>query len=275
MMRGNSRIAAVFLVFIACLLVAELDAESFLRRGEELYVNDKPAEAIVMFRNALEEEPENERVYLYLGITYEQLGRYREAIEILQKGLDVSSRYRDVILFNIANNHLRLGNRDEAERAYTRAVGENRNMADAYLNRANVRVRDNRYDEAVDDYVVYLNLEPQSSQRDEVEQMIALLRGAIAEQLEREERERQRIAEEERRRREEEERVAQEEERRRREEEERRIAAEEAQRAAEERRRALLDSVLDSLSTATESTRPISAGSETIEDFRPELDRED
>ncbi|TVR57972.1 MAG: hypothetical protein EA426_10990 [Spirochaetaceae bacterium] len=274
MMPGNSRIAAVFLVFLAC-LVAELDAESFLRRGEELYVNDKPAEAIVMFRNALEEEPANERVYLYLGITYEQLGRYRDAIEILQKGLDVSSRYRDVILFNIANNHLRLGNRDEAERAYTRAVGENRNMADAYLNRANVRVRDNRYDEAVDDYVVYLNLEPHSSQREEVEQMIALLRGAIAEQLEREERERQRIAEEERRRREEEERIALEEERRRREEEERRIAAEEAQRVAEERRRALLDSVLDSLSTATESTRPISAGSETIEDFRPELDRED
>jgi hypothetical protein len=64
-----------------------------------------------------------------------------------------------------------------------------------------------------------------------------------------------------------------EEERRRREEEERRRREEERKRReAEERRKALLDSVLNSLDSASEETQNLSGGAEDIQEEEEEVD---
>lgn len=223
-------------------------------RAERYFLEDKPAEARDLFEEVLRDHPENARIYLYLGIVYEQLGNYRQAIEIMTEGLGIPGAAREMLLFNIGNNYLRLENREKAIEFYGRVLDENPRFAQAYLNRANLRVRERVYQEAVEDYRTYLRLEPRTSQRSEIERMIALLRDTLEEE--------ERFAAEEQRRLEQE-RIA--EERRRIEEEQRRLAA-------EQRRRELLDSVLDSLGGSGREGRSVSAPSEDIMDMDDTFD---
>ncbi len=119
---------------------------------------------------------------------------------------------------------------------YSRSISSNPKLAEAYLNRANNRVQLEKYDSAVGDYRVYLNLKPATEQRENIEKMIALLTDQIDAEFLRinEERERQ--------------------------------VAEEA------KQRALLDEVLSSLSKASEGTKNLGIESEGIEDIETETD---
>ncbi|TVQ37159.1 MAG: tetratricopeptide repeat protein [Spirochaetaceae bacterium] len=247
-------------VLLLCLLLvsASVGASPLLQRGEELYMQNRPAEAAAVLEAALEQQPRNERIYLYLGIVYEQLGRYERAAEILRRGLEVASTHRGLIYFNLGNNYLAAGNPDLADEMYTEAIRTDGSLAEAYLNRANLRVRTEQYSRAIDDYTVYLTLAPSTPQRDEIQRMISLLRDIIEQErvrredeqrIAREEAERQRIAEERRR----------EEERRAREEE-------------EQRRRALLDSVLESLGGSRGEARSLGGGAEDIDDYEDVFD---
>ena len=244
-------IVAVMLVGIAAPAFSE---DTALSRGEDYYLENDPERALHWLEQALEQEPENPEVYLYLGVVYEQLGLFERAIEIMEDGLEVSGADRGTLYYNMANNYQRLGRREEAMDHYTKALEYDERFAEAYLNRANLRVRASDYPEAIEDYSTYLEHDPDSRQRGEVERMIALLRDTI----EQEEQERLRRAEEERQARLEEERRAAEEERRRQE--------------AEERRRVLLETVRDSLGTSRDEGRTFSAPSEDIEEYDDELD---
>lgn len=224
---------------------------SLLERGEELFMRNRPQEAVSLLQQAMKVEPENEHVYLYLGIAYEQLGQRDRAVEVLRKGVEVAGENRDKMFFNLATNLRRIEQYDAAEESYSSAITENSLYAPAYLARANLRVELEKYEPAVEDYKIYLNLRPQTEHRERIEKMISLLRDKVEEQ--------KRIAaEEEARRKREEELKQREEERRRREE--------------EERRRALLDSVLNSLEGASEETQNLSGGSEDIEELEEDVD---
>ena len=45
-----------------------------LQQGEQLFLDNKPREALPHLEKALYENPQNEKIYLYLGIVYEQIG---------------------------------------------------------------------------------------------------------------------------------------------------------------------------------------------------------
>ena len=237
---------------------ATVSASPLLKRGEELYMQNRPEEAAAVLEAALEQQPRNERIYLYLGIVYEQLGRHERAAEILRKGLEVDGTYRGLIYFNLGNNYLAAGSPDLAGEMYTQAIRSDGSLAEAYLNRANLRVRTEQYSGAVDDYTVYLTLAPSTPQRDEIRRMISLLRDIIEE-------ERVRIEEQERRAREEAEQQRVAEERRRAEEQRRR-------EEEEQRRRALLDSVLESLGGSSGETRSLGGGAEDIDEYEDKFD---
>ena len=76
---------------------------------------------------------------------------------------------------------------------YTKSIAQKDRFAEPYLNRANARLNLNNSQGALNDYVIYLKLKPQSSQRNEVEKMIELLRGFLGE---RDRKERDRLAKE-------------------------------------------------------------------------------
>ena len=201
-----------------------------------MFLENRMTEALPILETAVLQDPGNERVYLYIGTIYEQLGQYDKAVDILQKGVRVADEFLDLVYFNIGNNLFKQRKHNLADEMYTQTIGVNAVFAEAYLNRANTRVNIGEYAGAVTDYTVYLNMNPDTSQRANIEKIIALLGGEI-------EAERARIRDENER-----------------------LAAEEA------RQKALLDDVLNSLQKAMDETKNLSAESESIENVQEEAD---
>jgi len=165
------------------LLALLLFASSALQEGEKLFLDNNPQQAQPLLEQALSESPQEERIYLYLGIVYEQLGDAKNALQVLRRGLEVAKQYRDLFYYNIGNNLFKQGELTLAEEMYTKALEANRRLEDAYLNRANSRLKLERLAEAREDYIGFLRLAPGSPQREEIEKLIALL-GGILEQEE-------------------------------------------------------------------------------------------
>lgn len=222
---------------------------SFFEEGERLFLENKPEEAAEMLEAAIGEDPGKEKAYIYLSVIYENAGEHGEAAAILEEGLPYAKEYLPQFHFNLGNNYFTLGEYEKAEAHFTQAIQKKSRYAEAYLNRANSRVQQILYKEAIADYNLYLKMKPGTKQKQNIEQVIDILtkRLAEAERLKREEEKRQREEQEEAERRREEERKRQE---------------------------ALLQDVLKSLNEAEDDTTDLEAGSEDIEEFDLELELE-
>jgi tetratricopeptide (TPR) repeat protein len=226
------------------------------KRGEELFMENKPQEALGFLEAAIVQDPAQVRAYLYLGIIYQQLGRADDAIAIYRKVLPRAGDEAARVAFNLGNVYSRVGNTEYAEEFYTQAINADSAYGPAYLNRANLRIKKGDPAAALTDYDLYLSLEPRSAKRPQIEQLCALIRAEFAAEerrriLAEEEAERERV------------RAAAEAERQR-------ILAEEA----EARRRALLQELSASLQSAAEETRGTSAGSEGVQGYDEEFEME-
>jgi hypothetical protein len=116
----------------------------------------------------------------------------------------------------------------------------------ALLNRANMELNRSSFSSAIEDYTAYLIQDPESPQRDSIEELIGLLKARLASDAA----------------------AAAAAAEQARIEEERRLAEEAARAEEEARRAALMEEALQSLSDSGEDTKSISAGSENIlEDF--------
>jgi len=171
-MRTALLLAAIILPALALPLQA---ASALFEKGSALFVQNKPAEARPLLEEAVAEDPSNETVYLYLGIVYQQLGDPERAITVLKRGLNIATLHKDLFLYNIGNNFFSRGEFTFAEESYTAAVAANRTMPDGYLNRANSRMKLEKWDGALADYQLFLQLAPRDPQRPQVEKVVALL----------------------------------------------------------------------------------------------------
>lgn len=198
-------------------------------------MDNNPKSAISWFELALKEDPGNNKIYNYLGISYEQLGENSKAIETYKRGLDYAGNLKSVFLTNIGNNLTLQGNYNDAIDFYSQAVKLDNN-GDALRNRAGEYLRGKLYNDALDDYKLYLKIETSPYQETEIRRVISLLELKLDELT----------------------RLGLEEERKRMEE--------------EERQRELLRQVLNSLSSAGDETTNLSAGTETIEDYDNDFD---
>jgi tetratricopeptide (TPR) repeat protein len=153
-----------------------------LQEGEKFFLENKPQAALPLLEQALYENPDNERIYLYLGAVYEQLNNPDKSIQVLRRGLNVATSLKDLMYFNLGNNLFRQKEYTLAEQMYSNALETNRTFEDAYLNRANARLELASYTAARDDYIEYLRLAPNNPQREPIERLIALLGGLLDEQ---------------------------------------------------------------------------------------------
>jgi len=200
-------------------------ASEFFDKGQALFVQNKPQDARPLLESALNDDPANEKVYLYLGIIYQQLGNTQQAIDILKRGLAVATAYRELFYYNIGNDLFSRKDFATAEEMYTSAIGANKSLPDSYLNRANTRMQLQNLDGALADYTLFLQLAPQDPQRPAIEKLIDLLRRAQDDKLA----------------------AAQ---------------AEQAKREAElARQKALMNDILNSLNNAGDSTKNLSVDS--------------
>lgn len=205
-------------------------------QGIDLFMDNKPEEAAPLLQTALRQEPENGKLYLYLAVCYEQMGDFHAAQEIYRDGLPNAGSDKATFYYNMGVNYQRLEEHEQAKDMYKKALELNSDLAGAYLNRANLNVRQGEFSDAVADYRVYLSLRPNSDQKDNIQQMIALLNKRVVEA------ERKRL----------------EEERKRREE--------------EQRQQALLDQVLSSLEESGGETTNLSAGTGEVKEYDQEFD---
>ena len=226
----------LFTVFL--LVSAVCFGQDNYARGEDLFMQNKPAEAIVYLENAISEDSGDVMAFLYLGIAYEQTGRIDEAIAVYRKILGSAGDLTANVANNLGNAYFKKGSAAEAEAMYTQALSADRVYAPAYLGRANARVKKGSPLEAVSDYEQYLLLEPRSPQRANIESLTAAIKAERAEM------------------------------------ERRRMLAEETARAEAERRQRLLDEVSASLQSAAGASQGLSSGAEDVEGYEGEFELE-
>jgi tetratricopeptide (TPR) repeat protein len=160
-------------------LAALLLSLSALQEGEKLFLENRPREALPLLEQALNESPENERVYMYLGIAYLQLGNLEKSTQVMRRGLSVARGVKDLLYLNIGNNLFLQKEYTLAEQMFSNALEVNPLLEDGYLNRAQARLELESYPGARTDYIEYLRLAPATPQRESIEKLIALLGGML------------------------------------------------------------------------------------------------
>jgi tetratricopeptide (TPR) repeat protein len=229
---------AVAAFCFSCLFLGGLHGQSSFAQGEELFLRNKPQEALVYLESAIAENPEQVRAYLYLGVAYQQLSRLDEAVVIYRRALPIAGADRALIAFNLGNVYYAQGNLTLAEDFYTQALEENPGYAPAYLNRGNAKLTRQALQDAIYDYEAYLNLEPGSAKRGKIEQLVSAIRSDFA-SAERE-----------------------------------RIQAEARAAAEADRKRRILEEAAASLQSAAEDTKGLSTGSEGALGYEGEFELE-
>jgi tetratricopeptide (TPR) repeat protein len=219
---------AVVFLWVLCCFWGPVFAQTAFTRGEELFLQNKPREALPFLEAAAGEDPAHVQAFLYLGIAYQQLDQMDEAIAVYRKILPRAGKDTALIAYNLGNAYYGKDNASFAAQYYSQAIEADPAYASAYLNRGNTQIKAGALKEAVADYERYLSLEPQAVQRQKIEQLISVIRGEFAA------------------------------------EERRRIQAEADALAAEERRRQLLEEVSASLQAAADETQGLSTGAEEV-----------
>jgi len=179
-------IAALTVIIAALISVHLLSAQEAARsadfsRGEELFMQNKPEEALPFLERAFAEDEANREGALYLAVSYEQLDRFDNAIAVYRKILPQAGDKTALVACNLGNIYFRTGNVTLAEQFYTQAIRADPSYAPAYLNRANTRVRNGALRDALPDYQRYLSLDPASSQRSRIEKLVGLIQEIFAE----------------------------------------------------------------------------------------------
>lgn len=174
----NNGLKFVFLA-VLCAMSLPAMAYDYFAEGERLFRENKPADAIPLLYQASQIQGTDPRVFVYLGICYQQTGKYADAISTFMKGTSAPGTDRKTLFFNAGNVYFIQNSYTEAVTMYSRAIGIDSAYAPAFLNRANARVKLAQFPEAVNDYTLYLTLDPASWQQEPIRQLIALLSGEI------------------------------------------------------------------------------------------------
>ena len=235
---------AVLIIFLGSFLFisgtqalpAQTPVQGSFAKGEELFMQNKPQEALKYLEAAVSEDPAHVQAFLYLGISYLQVNRVDDAIAVYKKILPNAGDETARVAFNLGNAYFVKGIFALAKECYTQAITADSSYASAYLNRANALVKNGELVDALKDYDAYLAMEPGTPQREQVVKLMAFIRDQFAA------------------------------------EDRRRAMAEEAAKADADRRKKLLDEVTGSLQAAAEDSKGLSAGSEDVQDYDNEFE---
>lgn len=192
-------------LFICCffLLIPSIYGGSF-DQGKDFFLNNSPVEAALYFELALKDDPNNENIIMYLGLSYIQSGLTAKGISSFIRGADLNGIQKGRFYLNAGNAYFSQSDFTNALVYYNLIIDEGlREKGDALLNRANILMSSEDLSGAVDVYRLYLIAKPLSEQKDKILRLIALIENKLeAEALESEklaaEAERLRLQEEQR-----------------------------------------------------------------------------
>ena len=179
----NIVLIALFGLFL--LPAGGIHAQNSFALGEDLFLHNRPQEALRHLELATREDPAHVQAFLYLGIVYKQLNRIDDAIAVYQQILPRSGLEAARVIYNLGNALFMKGEHAEARFYYTQALELDPSFVAAYLNRGNSLIRTGDLDNAIRDYETYLMMDPGSSQREQILRLITFIREeqAAAERL--------------------------------------------------------------------------------------------
>lgn len=148
-------------------------------KGEELFRLNRPKSAIPYFEKSLESEHVDPAVYVYLGVCYYQIEDYEKSLAVCEQGLAKEGTDKKILAYNAGNSCYALGNYARADASYAIALNEDEQYSPAVLNRANALLRLDRLADARKNYARYLELEPETPQRERIEIILRLLDAEI------------------------------------------------------------------------------------------------
>lgn len=171
----KERFASKLLLCVFLLCVCSAVSADGYADAVELFRTNRPLEAIPLFQDCLSKGNADPDIYNFLGLAYYQTGQMQKSFETYQIGLLMPDTDKRILYYNAGNVAFSLGYYDRADELYTYALSKDSHFAAATLNRANARMKSLQYEWAVDDYKTYLELNPETEQRENIEKLIALL----------------------------------------------------------------------------------------------------
>ena len=98
--------------------------------------------------------------YFYLGVTYHQRGKYKEAMEYYDQVIEINPQDADAY-HNLGHIKAKLGNHKDAIKDFDKAIEINPYDADTYNNRGHAKAELGNHTEAIQDYDKAIEINPQ------------------------------------------------------------------------------------------------------------------
>jgi len=130
-----------------------------LFKGLNYAYDGKPQQAIEELQKAIEISPEYAKAYNLLGIIYASLGESQEAITYFQEAIELKPKYAEACS-NLAAIYQSLGRYQEAITHYQKVVQEDPNSTEAYINIGAAYASLGRYQEAITHYQKVIKIDP-------------------------------------------------------------------------------------------------------------------
>ncbi|CAA0114415.1 Beta-barrel assembly-enhancing protease [Halioglobus japonicus] len=118
---GNTALKVEYSKKLRALDAAELDHLDWL--GNHYGSSGALEDAEVIYRQALDMEPDNQRMASNLAYTYYLQGRYEEALALFEEALSYPPAIEGLIYYNMGLTHMKLDNQPEAAAAFRQARG--------------------------------------------------------------------------------------------------------------------------------------------------------
>ncbi len=177
-MKKNIKITLLLIIYGICVLFQSFSSDLY-DTAVSVFQENRPAEAQILLEKLIAEEGDDPAVYNYLGITYYQQGKVKEALDAFVKGAEIPFSNKSLLYFNAGNAAYTLKDYKMAEKYFSMSIDFDDTYSAAFLNRANTRINLSKLKEALSDYKKYLELEPDSKQKDVIENLLI----AISEKL--------------------------------------------------------------------------------------------
>ena len=144
-------------------LEIQMDADLYLRRGNTWYYKkdydyDK---AIIDYNKAIEINPKNEELYIWLGTTWYNKKDYDEAISNYNKAIKINPKY-ELAFYDRGLAHIAKGEYLAAIKDCDEVIEFNPNYVDAYISRGSIRRFLKEYNTAIEDYNEAIKRDPEN-----------------------------------------------------------------------------------------------------------------
>lgn len=164
-----------FILFFCFVTQVHPQASSWRMIGFEYLNAGEPEKAISFFRLAVSAEPTQGRYREEFAYALQESGMYDEALHEYTAALGLSGVSVKNIKYNMALVYAAMQDYDNANQYISEVISLAPEVSSAYLNRANFHIHRKKYSSAEADYKKYLEMEIDTTQRENIERMITIL----------------------------------------------------------------------------------------------------